>query len=312
MVAEANGLNVSKNKIFGRWSFLGAFSACALLALSFLGGCASFYPPVTEEQFNAQFSSGRPPVSTTVQIDGRAIHYVDTNEEAKPLVVFIHGAPGAWDAFSEFLKDPDLVKVARLVSVDRPGYGRSELGTPERSLAVQAQLISHVFKHNQPGGGAILVGHSFGGPVAAQLAVDFPQQVAGLVLVAASVDPALEKTKWYQIPAHWKLFSWAVPRDLYSTNEEILPLAKELKMLEPRWIEIEVPVVVLQGGRDTLVPKENADFLARMLDPEIVSIRKYPKLNHFIPWSNPQLIRDAILELLSSRENASRVRTHDE
>ena len=283
-----------------RCLLLALLTCSGLTALTFLGGCASFYPPVSDEEIQARFSTPWSLESKTVRIRDRSFHYVDTNGEGKPLVVFIHGAPGAWDAFADYLKNPRLSDRARLISVDRPGYGRSDLGRPERSLAVQAEVISHVFKHNQQGQGAIVVGHSFGGPIAAQLAIDYPDQVAAIVLVAPSVDPDLEKTKWYQIPAHWKLFSWMVPRDLYSTNEEILPLARELRILESKWDRIKVPVVVLQGEKDTLVPKENADFLERVLNQEISSIRRYRELSHFIPWSAPGLIIEAVLELLPS------------
>jgi pimeloyl-ACP methyl ester carboxylesterase len=277
----------------------------SLIGLSILGGCASFYPPLSNDEIRLRFKGYPLPLSTVVSLKERPFHYVDTGDANKPVVVFIHGAPGAWDTFADFLKNRRLRDRARLISVDRPGYGRSGLGDPERSLAVQAEVISHVFKHNPIGQKTILVGHSFGGPVAVKMAIDHPDQVAGLVLVAASVDPALEETKWYQVPAHWKLISWAIPRDLYSTNEEILPLKNELKELETLWKSLHIPITVIQGGLDKLVPKENADFIERVAAASNPKIQRYPELNHFIPWSAPDLIVDAILELLSAEEPVS-------
>ncbi len=255
------------------------------------------------------FAPGPIPASKEVEINGRILHYVDTELDDKPLVVFVHGAPGAWDAFSGFLRNPRLTAKARVISVDRPGYGRSDLGKPERSLAEQARLLSHVLQHQSEGQRTILVGHSFGGPVVAKMALDYPDKVDGLVMVAASVDPELEQTKWYQVPAHWKLFSWMIPRDLYATNEEILPLKEELMKLESSWKHLLQPMVVIQGGKDSLVPKGNADFLERVALSSKLDIRRYPELSHFIPWSAPDLIVDAVLHLLSdppSKSNGDR------
>lgn len=279
---------------------LSVMGMVAVLGLFLLGGCSSFYPPLTDAAIRERFNGFPIPESRVVKVGDRQLHYVDSLAEGKPLVVFIHGSPGAWDAFEEFFKASELTERARIISVDRPGYGRSDLGIPERSLKQQASILSEVFQHNASDGGAILVGHSFGGPVAARMAIDYSEEVTGLVLVAASVDPELEETKWYQIPAHWKAFSWAVPRDLYSTNEEILPLAEELRGLD--WPKLRAPTIVIQGGKDKLVPEENADFLERMELPAIREVQRYPELNHFVPWSRPELIIDAILDLLPARD----------
>ena len=41
----------------------------------------------------------------------------------------------------------------------------------------------------------------------------------------------------------------------------------------------------------------NAVFAERMLVNATVDIRYYEKFNHFIPWNNPQLIKEAILDM---------------
>ena len=170
-----------------RYPIWGGCLILACLSLFLLGGCASFYPPLSDQEIVDAFSPGPVPVSKRVEISGRSLHYVDTEADQDALVVFVHGAPGAWDAFSGFLSDPRLTEKARLISVDRPGYGRSDLGKPERSLTEQARLLSHVLQHRRDGAPTLLVGHSFGGPVVAQMALDYPEQVDGLVMVAASI-----------------------------------------------------------------------------------------------------------------------------
>ena len=196
---------------------------------------------------------------------------------------------------------------ARIASVDRPGFGESGYGEPERSIEKQAAAIAQIIKQHDSGQPAILVGHSLGGPVIARMAMDYPEMVGGLILVAASIDPELEKTKWYQVPAEWRLLSWMVPTVLKTTNREILPLKGELERMLPLWSKITTPVTVIQGGHDTLVPPGNADFAQRMLtatDPHMVRV---PEMNHFVPWSHPFLIEEAIMKHLDQLEPEERL-----
>ena len=66
----------------------------------------------------------------------------------------------------------------------------------------------------------------------------------------------------------------------------------------PLWESIKCPVVVIQGENDDLVPPGNADFAARMLVNASLTLVRKENVNHFIPWSHPELIRDAVAEIL--------------
>ncbi|WOO43255.1 alpha/beta hydrolase [Rubellicoccus peritrichatus] len=279
--------------------FLFKVIASPLIALALLlSGCGSFQS--TPEQITAVFASEglETPAIADIQRPNGNLRFADTApaDNTKPLVIFIHGAPGSWDAFTDFMADKTLREHVRMVSVDRPGYGGSNPGTPMPSLQEQATFLSPTLDIARPNG-TILVGHSLGGPVAVQMAMDKPDKVRGLILVAPSIDPQLERTKWYQYPADWLLFRWMVPEALDVTNQEILPLKGELEKQTPRWSEIIIPVIVIQGEKDTLVPPANAQYAQKMLTNTSADIRLHPELNHFIPWSAPELIKEAILDL---------------
>jgi pimeloyl-ACP methyl ester carboxylesterase len=62
----------------------------------------------------------------------------------KPLVIFVHGSPGSLSAFIDFMTDSILLQSARLISVDRPGFGDANFGYAESSLARQAALLKPV------------------------------------------------------------------------------------------------------------------------------------------------------------------------
>jgi pimeloyl-ACP methyl ester carboxylesterase len=221
-----------------------------------------------------------------------------SGDPKKRPLLFVHGSPGSWEGWSHFLMDSELQKRFHIIAIDRPGFGHSRRGQAEPSLSIQASSVIEVLKFNQSQKSAILIGHSFGGPVIARAAIDFPNQVAGLVFVASSVDPELEETKWFQYPATWWPIRLLIPSELRVCNEEILALKSELKFMLPFWNEIKAPSVLIQGELDELVPPGNQDFLNNHLNKNLVvkSIRE-PDLNHFIPWKRPDLILQGINEL---------------
>jgi pimeloyl-ACP methyl ester carboxylesterase len=63
----------------------------------------------------------------------------------------------------------------------------------------------------------------------------------------------------------------------------------------PGWHTIRVPVTVIQGEADNLVPPGNAHFAKKMLIHAPLEIQMLPGVNHFIPWSHPYLIQKAIM-----------------
>jgi len=141
-----------------------------------------------------------PPAGSHASVNGTRLHYVHVAGPAAPElppVVFIHGA-------SANLKDqmiplrPLFDGRAELLFVDRPGHGWSERGGVEHDTpSGQAETIAALM--GQLGmARAIVVGHSFGAAVAATLALDHPERVAGLVLLSAATHPwPGGETSWY-------------------------------------------------------------------------------------------------------------------
>ncbi|MFV1884498.1 MAG: alpha/beta fold hydrolase [Balneola sp.] len=265
----------------------------ALILLGFIGIIVFIHTvdfSISQEKVDRAFKGlNYAPKYNTFSYEGREMHYVSVGDTSKQTVLFVHGSPGSWDNFLYFLADSSVLKKYHLIAVDRPGFGKSGNGIPERSLSQQAKLINQILIRDNTS--AILVGHSYGGPVIVRMAIDFPTRADALVLVAGSIDPELEKTKWYQIPVHYKVLSWILPGMIYSTNEEILALKNELYEMKPFWSKITQPVSVIQGGKDKLVPKENADFAEKMLVNALVFKSMVPEMNHFVPWNRPELIK---------------------
>jgi len=247
-----------------------------------------------------QLLKERPQSSKTLSLRGRKIHYVEvTDNESKPLVLFIHGSPGDWTAWAQYLNDPDLRRSAHLIALDRPGFGGSEAGRVERSVSEQAMEIAPLLSNASSGKKVLVVGHSYGGPVAARMAMDYPKKVTDLLLLAGSIDPSQERNEWYQYLAEWPGLKSIVPREIIVANQEIMALKQSLTEMLPFWPSITQRVTVIQGERDNLVAPENADFAKKEIkNSSQLTIVRLPEQNHFIPWNRYELVKSTILNSL--------------
>lgn len=204
-------------------------------------------------------------------------------------VIFIHGSPGLGEEWMTFL---GTVPQGRFyLAPDRPGYGNSG-DTPVTDLQVQADALQPLLgtKAHAP---VVLVGYSYGGPVALRLAADHPDRVAGVLLIAAAADPGLEEIHPLQEIAALGFFEQLLPSELASSNAELLELRGGLEELADDLDRLQLPVTMVQGTDDTLVPASNVEYLLAQLPgrPAAVMIEG---ADHFLPWSHPDLLTQAL------------------
>lgn len=117
-----------------------------------------------------------------VEIDGNRIHYVEEGEGRT--ILFIHGLGGTL----HHLRHPlfgGKIPGYRLIAIDRPGAGYSTraAGASAR-MPEQAALIAKFIDRlglEKP----LVVGHSLGGMITLTLALNHPDKISGIVLVAA-------------------------------------------------------------------------------------------------------------------------------
>ena len=177
---------------------------------------------------------------------------------------------------------------------------------PRARLDEQADAIA-VLLTNEPPRKTILVGHSYGAPVALLAALKYTNQVAGVILIGGSVDPAQERTYAIQRIADWPLISWLVPRPLRQCNRELLTLRDDLVRLRPRLATLAVPVLMLHGGKDRQVPIANVGYLRAQLTTagraNLFDQLVFPDYNHFIPWEHPGAVEAAIQKVAGRLDN---------
>jgi pimeloyl-ACP methyl ester carboxylesterase len=220
----------------------------------------------------------------TIEVDGFSMHYAKTGNDTFPTLFFVHGSPGSWDAFSVYLKDKDLLNKYRMISVDRPGFGYSEFGNA-KNLDEQSKLISPLLKILNNKKPMYVVGHSLGGPMAVKLDADNPGVFSGMVLLAASVDPAAENPEKWRPVLYKTPLKYFLPGAFRPSNEELWYLKKDLKDLAADFSKITCPVWIIHGDKDKFVPVSNADYAKKMLvNAKSVEIKILKGAPHFIPW----------------------------
>ena len=122
-----------------------------------------------------------PPRGQFIEVAGARIHYLDKG--SGPPIVILHGLGGQMGNFTYALLER-LTGEFRVILMDRPGSGystraRGATGRLTEQAAIVAEFIRKLGLQRP-----LLVGHSLGGAIALGVALDHPETVKGLALIA--------------------------------------------------------------------------------------------------------------------------------
>lgn len=237
------------------------------------------------------------------------------------LVLFLHGISSSSRTFAAQLDE--LAVTHHVLAWDAPGYGRSADPQAAPGLAGYAAAATELI--DRYGGRAHLVGSSWGGVIACQLAHDRPDAVRSLILMSASrgsgrsiesaaamraradeLDRAgIEKFARERVA---RLVSEtaddALRADVVATIVDAVRLpgygfAAEAMAdtdLTPILGEIDVPTLVLCGDEDTVTgPEESRALAAGIPDAVYVSVRG---AGHLVNVERPQAVNAWIASYL--------------
>jgi pimeloyl-ACP methyl ester carboxylesterase len=234
--------------------------------------------------------------SLFVDIQGLEVHYKDSGH-GQPVFVLLHGFGASlfsWHAVVE-----PMIELGRVIAFDRPAFGLTERPdldnwpdvnpySPEFQVEIVAVLLDELGIDQ-----AILVGHSAGGTVAVNFALQHPDRVQALILVDAAIYEGGGSPAWVRpflrTPQMQRIGPWLV-RSIADRGEGIIELAwhdtsrinqetiegyrrplgvdgwdralweftaasRDLD-LDQRLRELGMPVLVITGDDDRIVPTE--------------------------------------------------------
>ncbi len=125
------------------------------------------------------------PLGKLVDIGGYRLH-VNSTGKGSPSVVLIAGSGDF--SFDWSLVQPAVSRFARVCSYDRAGLAWSDLGPTPRTMRQDAFELHTLLKNARISAPYVLVGHSIGGLIARMYAEQYPQEVAGIVLVDSTTE----------------------------------------------------------------------------------------------------------------------------
>ncbi len=249
-----------------------------------------------------------------LQVGPTRVYWRELGLLAKPPVVFIHGAGGNGQLWGSQLRS--LSAIRHVLSLDLPGHGRSS-GTGMAYMGDYAAVAAAVLTRLATP--AIVVGHSMGGGVALQLALRWPELLAGMVLVGTGsrlrVSPAILNGLQVDFPAAVAAITKAAfapdtasgirkrgEASLLGTGPATLLAdfqACDSFDVMQRLGEIRIPCLVLCGAEDRMTPLKYSEALASGIQGARLAI--IPAAGHMVMLEQPVAVTEAIRTFVSER-----------
>lgn len=204
---------------------------------------SSAYPPGTMERID--FAAGVPEQwrISALQTPARA--------EATWKVVIITGTPSWSEYWAPTIAA--LPQTREMIVADRPGFRSSEPEDAVRDLAKQADALAPMLEARE-GQRVLLVGQSFGAPVATLMAQRYPDRVDAIVLVSAYFGDRGPTAR--RMFGAGQLFHGMLPRDFKNSISEVTAQTEQLPAVWSALRQLQQPVVFIHGDADTFVPLE--------------------------------------------------------
>ncbi len=232
----------------------------------------------------------------------------------RPALLVIHGAGGSRLSWPRSIR---LIDGWRVLTVDLPGHGRSG-GTGRSSAAEYAADLFALLEALQLER-VIAAGHSLGGAIALQMALDMPETAAGLILIATGAKLSvradfLDALQSDPINAaavlNEMMFGGQTAPELKDANLALLRVAAQTLHsdfwaahtfdVRDRLSAISAPTLIMVGSEDVMTPPTYSHYLQARL-PNAV-LHQFAGAGHNVHLEQPDAVGAALREWLARWE----------
>ena len=231
--------------------------------------------------------------------------------QGKPFLI-LHGwvsSSSQWKKVGELLAQNNIMAVVP----DLPGFGKSQ--EPNKPWDVD-DYVQWAFEFSQKvpelGNGFYLLGHSFGGAVAAKFSVKYNQKVEKLFLAAAAIvrEKTIAKNTFARIAKvvnifsflpYYKMFRKAVYKFVLQKSDypHVSGIMKEtfIKVVSEDLTYclpfIKVPTMIIWGDRDKFTPLYQSEIINKKIENSTLVI--IPKTGHILEINVPEILAEKIM-----------------
>ena len=299
MKLDLTKLYPSMNCLRRLCSFRTKFSILFIFFSILLCGCFSRYN-MTEKQIREHYhGTSSMPSFHEIRNDSVTLFCAVKGSDTLPPLLLIHGAPGGWFGYIGILDDSDICKHYQVISVDRPGYHFSRFKGKRKALTSiykQSVAIHEALALNRSGKAGVVLGSSYGGPIAAKITYLFPAAFRQAILLAPAIDPDREKFWWFSKIGRMPIVRGFLPHFLNAATDEKFSHVTELKKMMAEWDRIRVPITVVQGDADKIVDPANLDFAKAHLHLPGDAFILVPGAHHLLRNQHPELVKALLLQ----------------
>lgn len=249
------------------------------------------------------------PQKNAISVDGKLVEHVASGT-GSPVIVLINGAGGPIEGwFRVFL---ELEKLSTVFAYNRAGIGKSSKPTEPQTGSVLVETLRASLLEVGLAAPFVLVGHSLGGLIANLFARTYPNEVAGVVFLDATAPEdvaamAVHESSLQRILR--KALERVFGKDAF---DETTHVQRTVALIEQAPVFPDIPVVVVSGGKPAMSWLTPAPALAARAEHQrhlsFLSSRGKQviatKSGHFPQFSEPEVVVEAVRDVLHSRESA--------
>jgi len=253
-----------------------------------------------------------------LNVNGTALQVLEPEPrgtEKDPSLLLIHGAGGngeIWEEQVAFFKGQHSV-----FRLNLPGHGGSDLPGEDRisAYAEGVRLLSEKLFAKEP---FVLVGHSMGGAIVLELALNPQEGLKGIVLVGSGAKLAVTRAIFQMLSENPEAFFESIGQFAFSSTTPIALRERFVRVtrlcpppvifndfkacdhfdIRTRLPEIKLPTLILCGEEDQLTPVKYSRYLhENMTSSRLVLI---PHAGHLVMAEQPDRLNSAIQSFLDT------------